>query len=89
MDPAKYEFQSDFAKHYIALGRDEGKLEGKLEGNLQGRAELLARLLTRRFGVLPAATAARLASASVGELDAIGERLLDARSLDEVLSPRG
>jgi hypothetical protein len=37
MDPAKYEYQSDFAKRYIGLGRDEGRAEGQAEG----RAALL------------------------------------------------
>jgi hypothetical protein len=75
MDPAKYEFQSDFAKRYIGLGRAEG------------RAELLARLLTRRFGPLPPEVAERLATATIDELDAIGERLLSAPSLEEALGP--
>ena len=42
MDPAKYEYQSDFAKQYIGLGRAEGRAEGELHG----RAALLQRLLT-------------------------------------------
>jgi hypothetical protein len=41
MDPAKYEYQSDFAKQYIALGKEEGRHEG----SVQGRAELVSRLL--------------------------------------------
>ncbi len=83
MDPAKYEYQSDFAKRYVAQGRAEGKAEGELKG----RSELLLRQLTRRFGALPPAAAARLAAASIEELDAIGERLLAAHSLDEALGP--
>jgi hypothetical protein len=81
MDPAKYEYQSDFAKQYIALGKEEGRHEG----SVQGRAELVSRLLARRFGALPAAAAERLSAASAAELDAIGERLLTAESLDEAL----
>jgi len=95
MDPAKYEFQSDFAKHYIALGRHEGKAEGRaegkaegeLEGELKGRSALVLRQLTRRFGSLPPDAAARVAAASIDELDAIGERLLTAKSLEEALGP--
>ena len=92
MDPAKYEFQSDFAKKYIAIGRQEGKREGNLEGQLQGQlkgqADLLARLLTRRFGALPPDAAARIAAASSDELDAIGDRLLTAETLNEALGSR-
>ena len=77
MDPAKYEYQSDFAKHYIGLGRAEGQAEG--------RAALLQRLLTRRFGPLTAEATERLFAARIDELDSIGERLLTAQSLEEAL----
>ncbi len=84
MDPAKYEFQSEFARRYIALG----KAEGKAEGEAKGRAALLARLLTRRFGRLPAAIGARLDAAPSDQLDRWAERLLDATSLDDVFADR-
>lgn len=76
MDPAKYEYRSDFAKRYYA------------EGQLHGRAALLQRLLTRRFGTLPPGVTERLSTATIEELDAIGERLLSAKSLEEALGPR-
>ena len=37
-----YEYQSDFAKKYVAQGRDEGRAEGRTEGRTEGRAEGLA-----------------------------------------------
>ena len=80
MDPAKYEYQSEFAKRYVA--------QGKAEGRAEGRADLLTRQLTLRFGVLPPEALARLAGASIEELDAIGERLLTAPTLQEALGPR-
>jgi hypothetical protein len=80
MDPAKYEYQSDFAKRYVAQGRAEGALEG--------RAALVLRLLTRRFGALPPDATERLGAASIDELDAVGERLLSAQSLEEAMGPR-
>jgi len=80
MDPAKYQYRSDFAKRYIGLGRAEGQAEG--------RAALLHRQLTRRFGPLPADAVEWLSAATIDELDAIGERLLTARSLEEALGPR-
>lgn len=73
---ANYEYQSEFARRYFAQGKAEGKVD------------LLAQQLTRRFGPLPAAATARLADASVAELDVIGERLLNAQSLDEALNLR-
>jgi hypothetical protein len=75
MDPAKYEYQSDFAKRYVA------------QGKLHGRAELVTRQLTLRFGSLPSDAQARIAAASIEELDAIGERLLTAQTLEEALGP--
>ena len=84
MDPAKYEYQSEFAKRYIALGKAEGEAQGKA----QGRADLVKRQLTLRFGKLPAETVTRISTASIEELDAIGERLLTASTLDEALQQR-
>jgi hypothetical protein len=72
MNPAKYKYQSDFAKRYISIGR----------------VELLHRQLTRRFGELPAEAVERLSGSTIDELDAIGERLLSAQSLEEALGPR-
>ena len=77
MDLSKYEYQSEFARRYVAQGRSEGRTEG--------RTDLLARLLTHRFGPLPSAAHERLATASIEELDAIGERLLTAQSLPDAL----
>jgi hypothetical protein len=71
MDPAKYQYRSAYAKHWAGLGR----------------VELLQRLLTRRFGPLSAEAVERLSAATIEELDAIGERLLTARSLEEALGP--
>jgi hypothetical protein len=76
MDPAKYEYQSDFARRYVA------------QGKLEGRVALISKLLALRFGPLAGDVQARIEVASIAELDAIGERLLSARTLDEALGPR-
>ncbi len=85
MDPAKYEYRSEFAKRYFGQGLAEGKAEGKAEGEIHGRVALLHRQLARRFGALPSVALERLAAASADELDAVGERLLTAQSLDDAL----
>jgi hypothetical protein len=77
MDPAKYEYQSEFARRYVA--------EGEVRGRAQGRAELVLKQLTLRFGPVPAAVEARIRAASIAQLDTFAERVLTARSLDEVL----
>ena len=68
-----YEYQSDFAKKYVAQGHKEGE-----------RA-LLLRLLCTRFGELPAAAVARIEGAEVAVLERWGERMLSAKTLAEVL----
>ncbi len=40
-----YEYQSDFAKKYVAQGRTEGRNEGRNEGRAEGRTEEAARNL--------------------------------------------
>jgi len=81
MDAQAYEYQSEFARQYVAQGREEGKAEGEV----RGRAALIARQLTLRFGPLGAGERSRILSASVAELDAIGERLLTAPTLGDAL----
>lgn len=73
MDPAKYEYQSEFAKRYVA------------QGMLEGRAGLVMHQLTLRFGPLSDEAQSRISNAPLEELDVIGERLLTARTLEEAL----
>lgn len=76
MLPFKYEYQSDFAKHYV------------VEGLVQGRVALVTRQLTARFGTLGEEVKEQIASKSIEELDAIGDRLLTAATLQEALTPK-
>lgn len=70
MDPAKYEYQSEFARRYVA----------------QGRAEVLLELLQHKFGPLAAETIERVRTASIEELNAwTTTRILSASTLREVL----
>jgi predicted transposase YdaD len=87
MDPAKYEYQSEFAKRYFGEGRLEGREEGRKEGREQARVELVLQLLTLRFGALPDSLRAQVSRASSAELDQIAERLLTAGSLVEAVRP--
>ena len=77
MDPRKYEYQSDFARRYVA--------EGMAMGEAKGRAALIVKLLASRFGPLTHQIETRIAEASIEELDQIGGRLLTAQTLDEAL----
>ena len=88
VNPAKYEYQSDFARHYVAQGKAEGRLEGEADGQRAGKAALVVRLLTLRFGALSNELQTRIAQSGVADLDAIGERLLSAATVEEALSSR-
>jgi hypothetical protein len=46
---------------------------------------LLLRQLTLRFGTLPEAIQVRVQTASIAELELLAERVLSAKTLDEVL----
>jgi len=81
MDPAKYEYQSEFAKRYIA----QGKAEGKAEGELRGQSAILIKLIGLKFGPLTTETTDRVQQASAEQLGRWAERLLDATSLDDLL----
>jgi predicted transposase YdaD len=61
--------------------------EGRNEGRAEGERSLLLRLLRSRFGELPAEAMARIEAASVTELERWGDRVLTAKTLDEVLDP--
>jgi len=63
--------------------------QGMQQGEVHGRAALIARQLTLRFGPLSAPVQERIQRASIAELDAMGERLLTAQSLSEVVSAIG
>jgi predicted transposase YdaD len=84
MNSVKYEYQSEFARRYVAQGRVEGKAEGKAEG----RAELVLRQLTVRFGELSAEDQIQVRQAGIDELDAIGVRLLTAETVRQALWSR-
>ncbi|MGZ8216843.1 Rpn family recombination-promoting nuclease/putative transposase [Methylomagnum sp.] len=68
----------------LAEGRAEGLAKGLEKGRLEGEAALLQRLLTRRFGPLPESARQRLATADAETLLDWGERVLEARTLDEI-----
>jgi flagellar biosynthesis/type III secretory pathway protein FliH len=86
MDARKYEYQSDFARQYIAQGRAEGEAQGRAEGEAHGRAALVIRQLTSRFGPIGSLAEARIRRASIAELEDIGDRLLTARTLQDALA---
>jgi hypothetical protein len=71
MDTKRYEYQSDFARLYVG----------------EGMADLLLSQLASRFGDLPTSVATRVRESSIPELRVMGDRLLSAQAIDEVLTP--
>jgi len=67
----------------------KGEAKGKVEGKAEGKAEGIKRLLARRFGPLPPWAEQRIAAASVAQLDAWIDGLLDAESLAALIAPKG
>ncbi|WP_425338410.1 DUF4351 domain-containing protein [Thiorhodococcus minor] len=76
---------STFAERFIQQGWERGRLEGALEGRQEGEAAVLLRQLQLKFGELPSAARERVAGADAQTLLTWSERVLTARSLDEVL----
>ncbi len=72
------------AEALISTGRAEGEARRHAEGAVRGRASILNRLLERRFGHVPSVVRARIRSASVHELDAWLDAVLDAPTLEAV-----
>ena len=71
MNSLGYEYQSDFARRYVA----------------QGRMEIILKVLASRFGPLTEAVQARVRSADRTQIDPMADRMLTARTLEEVLGP--
>ena len=70
---------NEFLKSVFVLG----EAKGEARGEARGEAKLLLRQLRRRFGALPESTEARILAASADQLDAWGEAVLSARTLEE------
>ncbi len=71
-----------------ALGYEaKGEAKGEARGEQKGEAIALQRLLARRFGALPPDLPSRIAAASREEIETWLDRVLDARSLEDVFAP--
>jgi hypothetical protein len=73
-----------FYRDAYGEGREEGQEEGREKGVAEGEAALLLRQLERKFRPLPELARRRVAMADAETLLLWGERVLDAKSLDEV-----
>ena len=62
----------------------EGIQQGLQQGLQQGEAAVLKRLLHKRFGKLPEEVELRLHKATLEQLEVWADRVLDARTINEV-----
>jgi len=82
---------SNIAQEWIeegkALGLLRGVEQGMAKGIAKGEARILTRQLAHRFGSLPVEVTVRIQEADTDALETWADRLLDARTLDEVFAP--
>jgi len=65
-------------------GMEQGLQQGMQQGMQQGEAAVLKRLLHKRFGELPEEVELRLHKATLEQLEVWTDRVLDARTINEV-----
>ena len=68
----------------LQQGLQEGRQEGRQEGLQEGERTVLERQLQRRFGVLTPEITEKLSEASSTELENWAEKVLDAKTLEDV-----
>ena len=92
--PQEASTMTGFAQRFIEEGRKEGREEGIKEGEQaglkqglqRGEARVLTALLRLRFGDLPVAVQQRIEAADADTLLRWSERVLTAKTLEEVLA---
>jgi hypothetical protein len=81
-----YEYQSDFAKKYVAEGRTEGRTEGRIEGRTEEAARALLTVLRARGITVPDAFRDRiLAQQDLEQLERWLEKAVVASSVHAIL----
>lgn len=80
------EIGEDFFKRGKAEGLAAGEARGEAKGEAKGKAETLLRQLSHRFGELPDDVEQCVRKADVETLDRWALRILDAKSLKDVIA---
>ena len=66
-------------------GRQEGLQEGRQEGRQEEGVNLILRQLARRVGSLPSEIETQIRGLSLGEIEALGEALLDFSDISDLV----
>src|ERR1022692_4110719 len=86
VDIREHEVLGPMFKEAEQKGRQEGRREGRQEGLQEGELTVLRRLIEKRFGALPGWAGEKLAALSASELEDLSMRVLDAKSVEELLT---
>jgi hypothetical protein len=86
LNPLEQMFLDDGVKIGLEKGLEKGRQEGLEQGRAQGAVALLERQLTQRFGPLPQAVRRKLDKASLTQVEAWSDALVEAQSLRQVFS---
>ncbi len=85
--PERWEMlMGTMAEAWLEEGVTKGFNKGLTRGRVEGKAEMLLRQMERRFGKVPETVRTRVSDASTNELDAWGDALLEAATLDEIMA---
>ena len=86
VDAMLAETVQEWTKQWKAEGRQEGRREGRQEGRYEEASNVLRRLLQKKYGAgdLPLRVEEKLAGATLEEIESWTDRILDARTLDDV-----
>ena len=86
MASGNYEYQSDFARRYIAQGEAQGEAKGEARGEAKGRAHAVLAVLAARQIEVPEPARAQIAGcADLEVLDRWLARAATAQSVADVL----
>ncbi|HEY3819941.1 MAG TPA: hypothetical protein VGL81_22405 [Polyangiaceae bacterium] len=86
MASGTYEYQSDFARRYVAQGKAEGKAEGRAEGEASRAVRAIFTVLAARGLAVPDEIRARITgSTDLDQLDAWLARAVTAASAADIV----
>ena len=68
----------------MAEGEVRGEARGEARGEVKGEAKMLTRFLEKRFGMVPPLLRERIFTANVEQIEAWGDRVVDAPDLHSI-----
>ena len=84
-----YEYQSEFARRYVAQGLKQGREEGREEGHMEGERQALLRVLEARGLTVEGAARERvLACTDLAQIERWLSQAVKVQSVQELFKPR-